>query len=145
MGPRRGTDGIKLSRCQQKIKRKFRANRQHHYGKQDTQLLGFKAHADACADLGADHGVNYVERDMREAVWEIVEKPRVFGVGGVDLVVNCTGGGTWGDSIRCLKAGGRLVTCGATAGFEEQIDVRYVWTFEHDRGSSRTAFTFYTK
>lgn len=89
------------------------------------------------AALGADHGVNYVERDMREAVWEIVEKPRVFGTGGVDVVVNCTGGGTWGDSIRCLKAGGRLVTCGATAGFEEQIDVRYVWTFETDlRGSN---------
>ena len=90
------------------------------------------AKLDCLAALGADHGVNYVERDMREAVWEIVEKPRVYGVGGVDLVVNCTGGGTWGESIRCLKAGGRLVTCGATAGFEEQIDVRYVWTFEHD-------------
>ena len=23
------------------------------------------------------------------------------------------------------------MTCGATAGFEEQIDVRYVWTYEH--------------
>ena len=47
------------------------------------------------------------------------------------MVVNCTGGGTWIDSIRCLRAGGRLVTCGATAGFEDQIDIRYVWTFEH--------------
>jgi alcohol dehydrogenase len=81
-------------------------------------------------DLGADHVINYVEQDMRKAVWELVDKPRVSGSGGVDLVVNCTGGGTWLDSTRCLKAGGRLVTCGATAGFEEQIDVRYVWTFE---------------
>jgi alcohol dehydrogenase len=31
-----------------------------------------------------------------------------------------------------MKAGGRLVTCGATAGFDEQVDVRYVWTFEHN-------------
>ena len=30
-----------------------------------------------------------------------------------------------------LKAGGRLITCGATAGFDEAVDVRYVWTFEH--------------
>ena len=79
----------------------------------------------------ADHVIDYVNRDMREAVWEIVGKPRVFGAGGVDVVINSTGGGTWIDSIRCMKVGARLVTCGATAGFEEKIDVRYVWTFEH--------------
>lgn len=83
-------------------------------------------------ELGADDGINYVDQDMREAVWELVDKPRITGTGGVDLLVNSTGGGTWNDSIRCLKAGGRLVTCGATAGFDEQVDVRYVWTFEHN-------------
>ena len=83
-------------------------------------------------ELGADHVVNYAEQSMREAVWEIVGKPRVTGTGGVDLVVNCTGRGTWIDSLRCMKVGARLVTCGATAGFEEQIDIRYVWTFEHN-------------
>jgi alcohol dehydrogenase len=82
-------------------------------------------------DLGADHVIDYVKHDMREAVWEIAGKPRVSGAGGVDLVVNCTGGGTWTDSTRCMKVGARLITCGATAGFEEQIDIRYVWTYEH--------------
>ena len=82
--------------------------------------------------LGADHLLNYVTDNMREAVWELVGKPRITGSGGVDLVVNCTGGGTWIDSTRCMKVGARLVTCGATAGFEEQIDVRYVWTYEHN-------------
>jgi alcohol dehydrogenase len=82
-------------------------------------------------DLGADHTIDYVEQDMRETVWDLTGKPRITGSGGVDLLVNCTGGNTWNDSIRCLRRGGRLVTCGATAGFEEQIDVRYVWTFEH--------------
>lgn len=81
--------------------------------------------------LGADHGLNYVENDLRKAVWDVVGKPRVSGDGGVELVVNCTGGGTWTDSTRCMKLGGRLVTCGATAGFEEALDVRYVWTYEH--------------
>jgi alcohol dehydrogenase len=84
------------------------------------------------AGIGADHGINYVEEDMREAVWDLVGKPRITGEGGVDLLINSTGGGTWRDSIRCLRRSGRLVTCGATAGFEEEIDVRYVWTFEHD-------------
>jgi alcohol dehydrogenase len=81
--------------------------------------------------LGADHAIDYTKRDMRDAVWEIAGKPRISGAGGVDLVVNCTGGGTWIDSTRCMKVGGRLVTCGATAGFAEAIDIRYVWTFEH--------------
>ncbi len=87
---------------------------------------------DRLAGLGADHLVNYVQQDMREAVWDITGKPRITGQGGVDLLVNCTGGGTWRDSIRCMRRGARLVTCGATAGFEEQIDVRYVWTYEHN-------------
>ncbi len=84
------------------------------------------------AELGADHGINYVEQDMREAVWDLVGKPRITGEGGVDLLINSTGGGTWNDSIRCMRRAGRLVTCGATAGFEEEVDVRYVWTYEHD-------------
>jgi alcohol dehydrogenase len=83
-------------------------------------------------EIGADHVIDYIARNMREAVWEIAGKPRISGAGGVDLVVNCTGGGTWNDSIRCMKVGARLVTCGATAGFDEQIDVRYVWTYEHN-------------
>ncbi len=87
---------------------------------------------DRLADLGADHLLNYVESDMREAVWDLVGKPRITGAGGVDLVVNCTGGNTWTDSTRCMKVGARLVTCGATAGFEEQLDIRYIWTYEHN-------------
>ncbi len=87
--------------------------------------------------LGADHVIDYARQNMRDAVWELAGRPRVTGQGGVDVVINNTGGGTWRDSVRCLRAGGRLLTCGATAGFEEQVDVRYVWTFEHDlRGSN---------
>jgi alcohol dehydrogenase len=82
--------------------------------------------------LGAEHGINYIEQDMREAVWDLVGKPRISGEGGVDLLINSTGGGTWKDSIRCMRRAGRLVTCGATAGFDEAVDVRYVWTYEHD-------------
>lgn len=86
---------------------------------------------DRLRQLGADHIIDYSVSHMREAVWEIVGKPRITGTGGVDMVVNSTGGGTWTDSIRCMKLGARLLTCGATAGFEESVDLRYVWTFEH--------------
>lgn len=81
--------------------------------------------------IGADHVVNYHTSNMREAVWEIVGKPKVIGTGGVDVAVNFTGGKTWKDTLRCVKLGGRLLTCGATAGFDEEVDVRYVWSFEH--------------
>jgi alcohol dehydrogenase len=84
------------------------------------------------AGLGSDYGINYAEQDMREAVWDLVGKPKITGEGGVDLLINSTGGGTWRDSVRCMRRSGRLVTCGATAGFDEEVDVRYVWTFEHN-------------
>ena len=80
--------------------------------------------------IGADHIVNYVSEDMRESVHSIVGKPRITREGGVDLAVNYTGGKTWKDTLRCVGHGGRMVTCGATAGFEEEVDCRYIWTFE---------------
>jgi alcohol dehydrogenase len=52
------------------------------------------------------------------------------GEGGVDVVINFTGGDTWVPSLRCLRRGGRLLTCGATAGFDPRTDIRYIWTFE---------------
>ena len=46
------------------------------------------------------------------------------------MVVNYTGGDTWVKSLRVLKVGGRLLTCGATAGFDPKEDIRFIWTFE---------------
>ncbi|MBT6272786.1 MAG: zinc-binding dehydrogenase, partial [Chromatiales bacterium] len=36
----------------------------------------------------------------------------------------------WVPSLRALKRGGRLLTCGATAGFDPVEDLRFIWTFE---------------
>ncbi len=93
---------------------------------------GTDAKARRLTDLGADQVINYRTQALMPAVHAIVGKPRLAGTGGVDLVVNYTGGGSWQESIRCMKLGGRLVTCGATAGYDERVDVRYVWTFELD-------------
>ena len=46
------------------------------------------------------------------------------------MVVNFTGGDTWLPSLRCLKRGGKLLVCGATAGYDPKEDLRYVWSFE---------------
>jgi alcohol dehydrogenase len=83
--------------------------------------------------LGADHVINYVERDFLKEVQAIYGKPMRRGPGsdrGVDVVVNYTGGDTWVKSMRSLKVGGRLLTCGATAGFDPPEDLRFIWTFE---------------
>ena len=65
-----------------------------------------QAKLDGLAELGSDHGINYVATEMRTAVWDLTGKPRINGEGGVDLLVNCTGGGTWIDSIRCMRRAG---------------------------------------
>lgn len=57
---------------------------------------------------------------------------RLFAGGGFDVVMNSTGGDTWGPSLRCVKLGGRVLVCGATAGFEAVTDLRYVWSAQMD-------------
>ena len=83
--------------------------------------------------LGADHTINYAESDFVQEVWALFGKPARRGVGsdnGVDVVVNYTGGDTWTKSLRVLRVGGRLLTCGATAGYDPPEDIRFIWTFE---------------
>ena len=83
------------------------------------------------AALGADHGINYTTTEFHRWVHERYGKPyRRSYDGGVDVVVNFTGGDTWVPSLKALKRGGRLLTCGATAGFDPTEDIRYIWTFE---------------
>jgi alcohol dehydrogenase len=81
--------------------------------------------------LGADHVVDYTIEPIDQAVRRIYGKPRIQGGGGVDVAVNFTGGDTWVPTQKCIRAGGRILTCGATAGFEVHIDLRYLWTYEH--------------
>ncbi|HZT50831.1 MAG TPA: zinc-binding dehydrogenase [Stellaceae bacterium] len=81
--------------------------------------------------LGADHVINVAETDFMAAVHARYGKPaRRSDTGGVDVVVNYTGGDSWVKSLRCLRRGGRLLTCGATAGYAPAEDIRYIWTFE---------------
>jgi len=81
--------------------------------------------------LGADHVVNYRDTDWSKWAIEKYGKPqRRSYEGGVDVVINFTGGDTWLPSLRCLKRGGKLLVCGATAGYDPKEDLRYVWSFE---------------
>src|SRR6202030_2862879 len=82
-------------------------------------------------ELGADEDINYHEVDFSKWAIERYGKPqRRSYEGGVDVVINFTAADTWQPSLRCLKRGGKLLVCGATAGYDPKEDLRYVWTFE---------------
>jgi alcohol dehydrogenase len=82
-------------------------------------------------ELGATHLLDYTKQDFVQWVYGTFGKPRRRGFeGGVDVVVNFTGGDTWVPSLKVLHRQGKLLTCGATAGFDPKEDIRYIWTFE---------------
>jgi len=82
-------------------------------------------------ELGADHVINYKEVDFSRWAIEKFGKPeRRSYDGGVDTVVNFTGGDTWAPSLKCVKRGGKILVCGATAGYDPKEDLRYIWSFE---------------
>jgi len=70
---------------------------------------------------GADHGINYLRSDFAKEVRALTGKR------GVDVVVDCVGGESWVKSLAALARGGRLVTCGATAGANPQTDIRRIF------------------
>jgi NADPH:quinone reductase-like Zn-dependent oxidoreductase len=96
---------------------------------QIAKMLGATVIATASTDaklerakeLGADMVVNY-ERDDFAA-----ETRRLTGKRGVDVVVEHTGEATWEKSIAALGRNGRLVTCGATSGFNGRTDLRMLF------------------
>ena len=72
-------------------------------------------------ELGADHTIDYTEVDFADVVRDKTDHA------GVDVVVDHIAGETWGTSLRSLKKGGRLVTCGATGGFAPETPVTRIF------------------
>jgi alcohol dehydrogenase len=114
-----------------------------------AKLLGAEVIACAGSDekcerlkeLGADHTVNYRTTDFSKwAVGQYGKPQRRTYEGGVDIVINFTGGDTWLPSLRCLKRGGTLLVCGATAGYDPKEDLRYVWSFELNISGSNSFY-----
>ena len=72
-------------------------------------------------DLGADEVINYTRADWPKEVKRLTEGK------GVDVVFEHTGAETWTGSIASVKSGGRVVTCGATSGFDARTDIRQIF------------------
>jgi NADPH:quinone reductase-like Zn-dependent oxidoreductase len=98
-------------------------------GIQIAKLRGARVIATAGSDeklekaraLGADDVVNYTRADWPKEV------RRLTGKKGVEVVFEHTGAETWPGSIGALARDGRLVTCGATSGYDARTDLRQVF------------------
>jgi NADPH:quinone reductase-like Zn-dependent oxidoreductase len=90
------------------------------------------AKLDKARALGAEVGINYKKNpDWARQVFEATGKR------GADVVIENVGAATWKDSIRSLKGGGRLVTCGATSGpVGETLIPLVFWKQVHIIGST---------
>jgi NADPH:quinone reductase-like Zn-dependent oxidoreductase len=73
-------------------------------------------------ELGADHLINHKTQKIREGI------RRITGKRGVDVVFEHVGTATWDESIASLAPSGRLVTCGATTGYDAKIDLRFLFS-----------------
>lgn len=73
-------------------------------------------------ELGADHVINHYKQSISEEVRKITHRD------GVDIVVEHVGPATWEHSLKSLKPGGTLVTCGATTGPQVGMDLRFVFS-----------------
>lgn len=83
-------------------------------------------------EIGADHVIDTGKEDFLTAMRDLAGKPSYDGAseGGVDVVVNYIGGETWVKSLKMLRRHGRVLVCGATAGYDPKTDLRYIWSFE---------------
>ncbi len=68
--------------------------------------------------LGAFAGINYRREKVAQRVLELTAGE------GVDMVLENSGEASWADSLRSLRRGGRLITCGATTGSHPGADLQ---------------------
>ena len=73
-------------------------------------------------ELGADFVINHYQQKIAQEVRTITKGE------GVDIVIEHVGPATWNESVRSLKPGGTLVTCGATTGPKADIDLRFLFS-----------------
>jgi NADPH:quinone reductase-like Zn-dependent oxidoreductase len=72
-------------------------------------------------EIGADDVIDHYREDIS------AEVKKLTGKRGVDVVFEHVGAATWPKSVESLAPGGRLVTCGATTGYDVKVDLRFLF------------------
>jgi NADPH:quinone reductase-like Zn-dependent oxidoreductase len=93
-----------------------------YIGARVISTAGSDAKLAKAKELGADHAINHRAGSVGTEVRRITNKR------GVDVVFEHIGTATWDDSVRSLAAAGRLVTCGATTGYDAKLDLRFLFS-----------------
>jgi NADPH:quinone reductase-like Zn-dependent oxidoreductase len=83
---------------------------------------GSDAKLEKARELGADAVINHSTQKIADEVKRLTNRR------GVEVVFEHVGQATWDNSIHSLAVGGRLVTCGATTGFDGAINIAYLFT-----------------
>jgi NADPH:quinone reductase-like Zn-dependent oxidoreductase len=91
-----------------------------------ARLVGARVYVTSSSDekirsavaMGAEGGVNYRRDQVSASILEMT------GGAGVDMAIDSVGEASWGESLRSLRRGGRLVTCGATSGANPPADIQ---------------------
>jgi NADPH:quinone reductase-like Zn-dependent oxidoreductase len=91
------------------------------FGARVIAAAGSDEKLDKAKALGADDGINYTGQDL------VTEVRRLTAKRGADVIFEHVGGAVFEKLIPVLATGGRLVTCGATAGHLAQTDIRYLF------------------
>jgi NADPH:quinone reductase-like Zn-dependent oxidoreductase len=72
--------------------------------------------------LGADEVINHGKQSIADEVKKLTDRR------GVDVVFEHVGTATWDASVASLAPNGRLVTCGATTGYEAKLNLRVLFS-----------------
>jgi NADPH:quinone reductase-like Zn-dependent oxidoreductase len=91
------------------------------YGARVIATAGSDDKVERARALGADVAINYSTTDFA------AESRTLTGKRGVDVVIEHVGGDVFAASLKAVRSGGRIVTCGATAGFHPAIDLRHIF------------------
>jgi NADPH:quinone reductase-like Zn-dependent oxidoreductase len=92
------------------------------FGCRVVATAGNDARLAKAKELGADEVINHRTQKIKDQVRGLTGKR------GVDVVFEHVGTATWDDSVASLARGGRLVTCGATTGYDAKIDLRFLFS-----------------
>lgn len=103
-----------------------------YYGAKVITTTSTSKKMEMAMNLGADHVINYKEtKDYRNQVFELTNKH------GIDVVIDNVGQATFPTSIRLLRPGGRLITCGVTSGPLSKINIADIfWKHLEIKGST---------
>jgi NADPH:quinone reductase-like Zn-dependent oxidoreductase len=94
-----------------------------HLGARVIVTSSSDAKLDKARALGAELALNHATHDVPREV-------RAASGGGAHVVVDSVGEKTWDRSLKALRPGGRLVTCGATTGPNVSLDIRRLFWFQ---------------